>query len=342
MTILEKIYYTGFLLRQNYSKNRMKHLPCRVISIGNLTVGGTGKTPAAIAVSGEALSRGLFPVVLTRGYRGRAKGPCFVSDGGGPLLSAEDAGDEPYLMATIMPAVPVVKSASRYEGGMFAIDRLSKTVAGFTEKAVFILDDGFQHLTLHRDKDIVLIDAEDPFGNCRLLPLGRLREPVEALDRADMVIITKGGKLLGDRGPEIEKTIAAIRENNTRVPIFIADHLPDECFNIHGGKEELSSMAGKRVFGFCGIGSPESFRKTLQAAGAEVAGLISFRDHHRYTEADIRNIMEASARAESQWIVTTEKDIIKVREFDLPGNILIIRVRFSVDRCCYDEIFRLD
>ncbi|TAN42469.1 MAG: tetraacyldisaccharide 4'-kinase [Nitrospirae bacterium] len=339
MNILERLYYSGFLLIKKYREGQSKTLPCRVVSIGNLTVGGTGKTPAAIAVAGEALSRGFSPVVLTRGYRGNASGPCFVTRGEGPLLTVEEAGDEPYLMATVMKGVPVVKASNRYEGGMFAVSRLGEGDPGFISRALFILDDGFQHTQLYRDRDVLLIDADDPFGNGRLLPLGRLREPVTSLERADIIVITKGGVLFEGRGPAIERLINLIRENNTKAPLFIADHVPASSLTITGEEHPVSRLSGKRVFGFCGIGNPESFRRTLLSAGVELSGFRHYRDHHRYSAEDIAEIRAEAGRSKSEWIVTTEKDIIKLRDLDLPENILIIRVKFSVDSSFYDELF---
>jgi tetraacyldisaccharide 4'-kinase len=339
MNFLEKIYYSGFLLKKKYSLAARKRLPCRVISIGNLTVGGTGKTPAAIAVAEEALLRGYFPVVLTRGYRGKAKGPCFVTKGEGPLLPVEEAGDEPYLMASITRGVPVVKCSSRYDGGMFAINNLGKIVPDFMSRALFILDDGFQHMQLFRDRDIVLIDSEDPFGGDMLLPVGRLREPLRSVERADVIVITKGSILTGDSGSVLEKTIKTIRENNTTAPIFIACHRPVSCFTKQGEERSVSLISGKRVFGFCGIGNPDSFRKTLQAAAVDIAGFRNFRDHHSYTAPDIEEIRNNAIRSGSEWIVTTEKDIIKIRNLDLPENILIIRIKFSVDKAFYNSVF---
>ena len=339
MNFLEKIYYSGLLLKKKYASANMKRLPCRVISIGNLTVGGTGKTPATIAVAEEALRRGYFPIVLTRGYRGKAHGPCFITKGEGPLLAVEEAGDEAYLMASITRGVPVVKSTSRYDGGVFAINNLREMVPDFMSRAIFILDDGFQHIQLFRDWDLVLIDSEAPFGNDKLLPVGRLREPVESLGRADVIVITKGGTLPGDKGLVIEQIIKTIRENNTKAPLFIAGHLPVSCFTKHGKEMPVSQISGKRVFGFCGIGSPDSFRKTLQNAGGVVVGLRHFADHHRYTKPNVVAIRNEAIRLGSEWIVTTEKDIIKLRDIDLPENILIIRIKFSVDAAFYDSVF---
>ena len=165
MGLPEFLYYVGLSLKRAFVLRHRKKLPYRVISIGNITVGGTGKTPAAIALAQEAKKRGFSPVILTRGYKGSAKGPCFVTRGEGPLLNVREAGDEPVLMAEKLSGVPVVKTGNRYEAGMFALQNMDSQLSGPDSQPLFILDDGFQHWKLYRDKDVLLIDSGDPFGN---------------------------------------------------------------------------------------------------------------------------------------------------------------------------------
>jgi tetraacyldisaccharide 4'-kinase len=348
MHLLEMLYYSGFTVKRFYSLRNRRRLPFRVISIGNLTAGGTGKTPAAIAVAGEAGLRGYRPVILTRGYRGKAKGPCFVTKGEGPLLTVFEAGDEPLLMAEKTEGVPIVKGGDRYESGMFALRELGRPAEGghvlpgvhSGPPFLFILDDGFQHFSLFRDKDIVLVDAANPFGNRLLLPLGRLREPAKALGRADIVVLTKLEKTPGKKGQMPEDLISEIRKHNPEAPVFLARHVPAYLGLVSGEKLPLSLVAGKRLFGFCALGSPGSFQATLRSLDAEPAGFRAFRDHYGYTQADVASIKSESERNGAEWIVTTEKDIIKLRNLDLPGNLLIIGVEFSVEGNFYDEVFR--
>ncbi|MBA4372636.1 MAG: tetraacyldisaccharide 4'-kinase [Thermodesulfovibrio sp.] len=339
MNILERIYHAGLSWQQRRNLADRKRLPCRVISIGNITVGGTGKTPATMALAQEALKRSLAPVILTRGYRGTARGPCFVTTGSGPLLSAGEAGDEPYLMARRLSGIPIVKGPDRYKSGIFALDRIRLQDQAAGSETLFLLDDGFQHSRLFRDMDIVLLDAEDPFGGNRLLPFGRLREPLAALERADIIVVTKSGIKMDGRGPAIEKTLNSVREYNTKAGLYIADHLPVSATDRCGREQPLRILAGKKIFGFCGIGSPGSFLKTLKDTGAEVAGFRPFRDHHRYTPADIAGLAKEAGELKCEWIVTTEKDIIKIEHLDLPENILIIRIEFSIDSSFYDRVF---
>lgn len=338
MHLFEVLYSLGLSAKKNYSLRRQKHLPCKVISLGNLTVGGTGKTPAAIAVAEEALKRGFSSVILTRGYKGSAKGPCFVSRGDVPLLNVEEAGDEPYLMAARLRGVPVVKGADRHASGLFAIKELAADSTTSKDRLLFILDDGFQHWRLYRDKDIVLIDSGDPFGNGMLLPLGRLREPVKAVGRADIIVITKNADRRDQSGKSVP-VIDIIRQYNPDAPVHLASHKTVSCRFSSGLREPIDWLHGKKVLAFCGLGSPESFRKTLLLAGAEVAGFLTYRDHYKYNAEDIADIKANAARTGADWIVTTEKDIIKISGLDLPDNILIIEIEFSVSTNFYSDIF---
>jgi tetraacyldisaccharide 4'-kinase len=337
MRPLELLYYFGSSAKKHYSLRHRQRLPHKVVSLGNITTGGTGKTPAAIALAEEAKRRGLYPIILTRGYRGKVKGPCFVTKGTSPLLSAEDAGDEPLLMAERLQGVPVVKGCDRYEAGRYALAHIDHG-----GEFLFILDDGFQHWRLHRDKDIVLIDALNPFGNRALLPFGKLREPLGSLDRADIIVLSKAGGQGQDRQgrPCIDSLVEEIREY-TKARIFKAEHKPLSCTFLSGEKKPTEWLLGRKVFGLSALGNPLSFRKTVLSLGAQLLGYRMFRDHHRYSASDVAKVLKGAEKSGAEWIVTTEKDIIKLRNLDLPDNILIIEVTFFVEQGFYDEAFRL-
>jgi len=349
MYAFELPYYLVFAAKKYHAFRNRRRLPCKVISIGNITVGGTGKTPASVAVALEANRRGLNPIILTRGYRGTAKGPCFVTRGKGPLLSVEAAGDEPFLMAERLRDIAIVKGRNRYESGMLAMKEFSgaEEISGYQSPApdLFILDDGFQHWGLYRDRDIVLIDAGDPFGNGLLLPFGRLREPVESLERADIIVLTKAEAYEGENhstfGKRVEDLIKTIRRHNAKSQIFFARHVPVSCRLLSGEKKPFEWIAGKKISGFCALGAPESFKRTLRSAGSDLVSYRTFRDHHRYSAADIIEIKKEAAMHGAEWIVTTEKDIIKIRNLDLPVNILVIEIDFFVEGNFYDEVFNL-
>lgn len=350
MNLIECLYYIGYSIKKyNYLKNQ-KRLPHKVISIGNITVGGTGKTPATIAIAEEAKNRGFVPIILTRGYKGKTKGPCFVSKGEEPLLSEEDAGDEPLLMAEKLEAIPIIKGENRYEGGVFALQNLGDL---FTHSPIlFILDDGFQHWKLFRDKDILLIDGKNPFGNKRLLPVGQLREPVSAIKRANIVVITKVDNLVGEgKGgdvrnqsmthgkSEFRRLIEEIRKCNKKAPLFFAGHRPLQFLSVRGEIFPMEWAEGKRFFAFSGIGNPESFKQTLLTAGINLKGFKSYRDHYRYATKDIGKIVEQSEKSDADWIVTTEKDIMRLKQLKVPAKIVALAIEFSVDKAFYDEVF---
>ena len=343
MTLFEFFYFLGYSLKKGHALNRQRKLPRKVISVGNITLGGTGKTPAAIALAKEAKKRGLMPCILTRGYKGIAEGPCFVSRGEGPLLDEYQAGDEAVLMAEKLEDVPVVKGKNRYEAGMFA---LSSLPAAFIPD-LFVLDDGFQHWHLFRDKDVLLVDGINPFGNRRLLPIGSLREPVNAAARADVIVITKTGKKgLRDREDRNrtreEGLVEELRKYNADAPIFFADHRPSMFTGLAGDTFPLEWAKNRKFFGFCGIGNPESFKETLLCAGADLTGFRSFRDHYRYTRGDIETIIKNATRCGAGWIVTTEKDIMRLRRMDLPENLVALGIDFVTDREFYDEVLNFE
>ena len=354
MTPLELLYYLGYAVHRGYGTKKQKRLPSRVISIGNITLGGTGKTPAAIALTHEAKQRGFMPCILTRGYGGKAKGPCFVSRGEGPLMNAYDAGDEAFLMAEKLKGIPVVKGQNRYEAGMFAIGKLGVQTGHPASEWIFILDDGFQHWGLFRDRDILLVDGMDPFGNRKLLPLGYLREPVSEISRADIIVITntpplypsplrgegKGGGESRQRS-EITELMKEIKQHNPTAPVFFSDHRPVGFTTVAGDPYPLEWAKGREVYAFCGIGNPQSFSKTLASTGADIKCLKTFRDHYRFSPDDMKTIAADAEKTGAAWIVTTEKDIMRLRGFDLPENLVALAIEFSAEKKLYDRVFQV-
>jgi tetraacyldisaccharide 4'-kinase len=336
MHILEMLYYLGMSTKRAYMLGHQKRLPSKVISVGNLTTGGTGKTPCVIALAREAQSRGLKPIILTRGYKGTAKGPVFVSRGEGPVLTVEEAGDEPFLMAAKLPVVPIVKGGDRYASGLYAMEHLAP--CGWdVPSTIFILDDGFQHWGLHRDKDILLIDSANPFGIGRLLPLGRLREPLDAMGRADCIVLTRVAADQ-DASDKAASLLTQLRTYNPGAPVFRAGQGQVSCRTADGGPLPEGWLKGKRVYAFCGLGNPDSFTNTLLSEGAIVSGMRGFRDHYAYAVADTAAVATAAKRVGAEWIVTTEKDIIKLRGGDLSGQLVVVDAGFSTGSEFYDEV----
>ena len=328
MTLAEFLYYLGYSFKKRRSVKMQMRLPCKVISVGNITVGGTGKTPAAVALAEEAGKRGFQPVILTRGYRGKAKGPCFVNKEGRVVLSVEEAGDEPVVMARRLKDVPVVKSADRYEGGLFA----ARHFGNESLPLLCILDDGFQHWRLARDVDIVLVDGQNPFGNRKMLPVGPLRGPLTELKHAHIMVVTKKRN---------EPLAAELKDINVDAPVYSASH---EITGLRGPDDSLMNigmMKGRNVLAFCGIANPESFRNTLSALGCRITDLKKYRDHYRYNEKDMSGLEEMGKRLRTDYLITTEKDMVKIRELPrIPANLLSLEIGFSVDKDFYAEVFR--
>ena len=344
MNPLEYLYSIGLSIKKHYALRNQKKLPCKVISIGNITVGGTGKTPATIAIAEEAKKRGFKPCILTRGYKGKIKGPCFISKGDGPLVSEQEGGDEPVLMAEKLKDAPIIKCPDRYKGGIFAIQNLKSQISKFKSQILFILDDGFQHWNLFRDRDILLIDSKNPFGNRRLLPLGQLREPLSAISRADIIVLTKMDNPVMSQSTthgqsKVNGLIEEIKLYNSRAPIFLAEHLPSKFITTAGDSLPLEWANEKKFFCFCGIGNPESLLQTLFTSGVALTGFKIYRDHYRYRMKDLEIIKKSAEQSGANWIVTTEKDIMRLKEFSFPENLVSLAIEFTVDKKFYEEIF---
>ena len=336
MGIFEFLYYLGYSTKKYYSFRNQKKLPYKVISIGNITVGGTGKTPATIALAEEAKRRGFSPVILTRGYKGTAKGPCFVSNQQS-AISNQQFGDEPVLMAERLKDVPVVKCVDRYKGGMFAIQNFNSQLSSLNSQLLFLLDDGFQHWRLCRDKDVLLIDAESPFDNRRLLPVGPLREPLKEIERADIIVLTKTYNI---RQEIINSLIGELKQYNPEAPVFLSGHRPSGFIKPSGETMPVESAKDKNLYAFCGIGNPESFKKTILSTGGLLKGLKVYRDHYRYKPHDIEDILNEAQKNNANWIVTTEKDIMRLKGLNMPENLFALTIEFTIGEKFYDEVFK--
>lgn len=269
-----------------------------VISVGNLTFGGTGKTPTVIALVRDLVRLGRRPAVLTRGYK-RLDDAQVVVVGPDPRQSVREVGDEPLELARRLPGVPVVVDADRARGGREAC-RLGADVA--------VLDDGFQHLRLARDLDLVLLDAGDPWGGGRLPPLGRLREPASALVRAGAVLITKVPEDWRPVVAEIEKTIERIAPH---LQVFVARMRATRVRVPLEGWKDAGVLRGRKVFAFAGLGRPQGFAETLESTGAEIVGHRWFPDHHDYSVRDLEEVFSAADAAGAIGI-TTAKDGVKL------------------------------
>jgi tetraacyldisaccharide 4'-kinase len=309
-----------------------QRLPCAVVSVGNMAVGGTGKTPMTVCLVKQIQKLGYRPAILSRGYKGRyEKKGAVVSDGRSILCDARQAGDEPYLMANLLPTVPVIVGSDRTKAGRMALDRFAPDV--------LVLDDAFQHRRLHRDLDILLLDGRAPFGNSFVLPRGPMREPVQALQRCHAIVLTR----CPSQSSDIYRNVAGMvrprpvfrTHHRTLVRgILPADHCPDQR-NLNKSLGEPSpQLTDRRVYAFCGLARNQAFLDTVQQMCKEVAGQMGFEDHHPYRPADMQRITAGARACNSECLVTTDKDFVRLPQtmrLPLPLLVLGIRIEFGDD-----------
>jgi 3-deoxy-D-manno-octulosonic-acid transferase len=296
--LLSRVWEWGGRAKQARDLKRRRALDVPVVSVGNLTMGGTGKTPCVLRLAELLRACGRTPGILTRGY-GRSSVEKHLTLAPGAAVHSELSGDEPQIFVRSGIA-PVGIGGNRFETGrglrrQFNVD-------------VMLLDDGFQHLRLARDLDIVLIDALNPFGGGELFPLGRLREPLGALTRAGIIVITRTG--FSDAAAAVEHEV---RKFNPEVPVFHAKVRPEAWIENRTGKcYSAAEPPFERAGAFCGVGNPLSFRRTLEALGVEPVEWVQFNDHHRYRPDELRRMAQQAAAAGASALVTTEKDTMNL------------------------------
>ena len=299
---------------------RQHRVNARVISIGNITAGGTGKTPATIHFAQTYSREGHSTAVLSRGY-GRTtpiNEPHAISNGKHILLSPREAGDEPYLMAKKLEGVPVVVCGDRVKGARYIIENFGSEL--------IVLDDGFQHTAIARDEDIVVINCLNPFGHGHLLPRGLLREPLSALARATSFLLTHAHEC------EHGQIVDALREINPTAAVRKSRHLPVRLVSL-GEESEASCdiIAGKKVLALSSIGNPNAFEATLEGLGAQVAESLRFKDHHWYSANDIENIEAAAKQVGAEYVISTEKDGVRLScTPKAPENVFLLEIELQL------------
>ncbi len=331
------LYGTGVKLRNigyDYGVLKVRKLPCRVVSIGNLVAGGTGKTPMTIYLATLLKQMGHRPAVLSRGYGGAAeKKGIVVSDGFDILCDSDVAGDEPFMMASGIKGIPVIVGRDRYASGMRAIEEF--------DPDILILDDGFQHRRLHRDLDLVLMDAGKMFGNGYLLPRGALREPPGMLKRSDAIVLTRcAADTSADNSGN--RRIAVSGNPGIHKPVFRTRHLtfiagvyggttpfPREIRSWKPAKVAFSLLEKSSVFVFSGIAGNREFLKAIGNQTRRVVGSMAFSDHHPYTDDELEQIALKAAIAGATYIVTTQKDYVRVAG-RIPGEMPIVVVDVKI------------
>lgn len=303
---------------------KTKRLPRPVISIGNITVGGTGKTPLVMALSAGLMKRGIPIAVLSRGYRRKKGSGPMVTDGQNLFLSSDESGDEPFLMASLLKGIPIFVGKNRFRNGTLALERFP--VRGF------LLDDGFQHLPLHRDLNIVLIDSNVGFGDGHLLPRGILREPLFHLKRADLFLLTKA---------EDQKACQMLKSTLQNIwpakPVFQSQFEPAGLIHPDGKMEPPHLFKGKRVLALSGIANPNYFSSLLKRCGMDVVKEMIYADHHHYTTRDLTSMVEEVKKIEV--IVTTEKDLVKLKTLPI-GSLPLYALRIDMKIQQEEEFYK--
>jgi len=329
-------------------------LGCLVVSIGNLSCGGTGKTPVVEVFARSLSNQGRRVAILSRGYRSKKRSlwskivqmfrsqkieipPKVVSDGNDrprPLLESDFAGDEPYMLASNLPNVAVLVDKDRVKSGIYAIDHFNTDV--------IILDDGFQYLMLRPHINIVLVDSTAPFGNGHVLPRGILREPIENIRRADYIFLTKS-----DGSHKLEHLKRFIRRHTKRAEIIECCHKPQYLVKLFPAaenapeqREPLEKLKGLCVAALSAIARPESFESFLEQLGAELVLTDHYADHHRYTMEELTGFVTQAKKANADMIVTTEKDAVRMPALkccDVPIYYLRIQIDIFNGRENFDQ-----
>ncbi|MFT5472830.1 MAG: tetraacyldisaccharide 4'-kinase [Kiritimatiellia bacterium] len=343
---LSRIYFVVIQLRLLLYRNgifRHYTLGCQVISVGNLTVGGTGKTPVVEVFARELQKEGRKVAILSRGYkkvepsflkkiadkitlREARRPPRIVSNGKELLLDSAMSGDEPYMLAANLRDVCVVVDRNRVKSGRYAITRLGCDT--------LILDDGFQYLTLKPRVQIVLVDRTNPFGNENMLPRGILREPIRNIKRADFIFITKSN---GHGADALKKRLQGL---NGDAEIIECRHMPRYVQNVYTReRHELTFLKGKKVVSLSGIAVPSGFENEVERHGAKIVEKHRFADHHRYSQQELIDIINSAQRLEVDAILTTEKDSVRFPRLDRV-DVPVYFLRVDIEILSGEEDFR--
>lgn len=319
-------------------------LGCLVVSIGNLSCGGTGKTPVVEVFARTLSAKGRRVAILSRGYRSKKRSiwyklahmfrsqkieipPKVVSDGKDLLLESDYAGDEPYMLASNLRDVAVLVDKDRVKSGIFAVDQY--------QTDVIILDDGFQYLMLKPHINIVLVDSTDPFGNGHVLPRGILREPIKNIRRADYIFLTKS-----DGSHKLRHLKNFLRRHTRRAEIIECCHRPQHLVRMFAGREvfPLSMLKGANVAALSAIACPASFENFLEQLGAKLVLKDHYADHHRYTQQEILDFINQAKAAGANFIVTTEKDAVRIPKIDR-CDVPLYYLRIQIDILSGQESF---
>jgi tetraacyldisaccharide 4'-kinase len=334
LTPLSVMYGLGVRMRNAmYRRGLLRTLAvgAPVISVGNLTAGGTGKTPLVEWIAGQLAQAGLRVTVLTRGYGRKSSGRVVVSDGSIVRSNVDEAGDEPLLLARHLNGrAAVICDADRVAAARWAIDNLKTDV--------FILDDAFQHQRIKRDLNVLTLDASDPWGGRSLLPKGKLREPVDELSRADCVVITRAVD------SSVSELRSEIESKRPGLPTFVSsfEFIGLQTLGEMNSSAETHDVSQTPVAAFCGIGNPESFFTLVRSAGYQLKDTSAFRDHYNYQQADIDRLIDQAAHKGAKAVLTTAKDAVKLKSlsFTLPCYVVNIAMKIQDEEKFLEYIIR--
>jgi tetraacyldisaccharide 4'-kinase len=298
--------------------------------VGNLTVGGTGKTPVVLYLAKLLKQNDFKPAVISRGYGGKSRNRInVVSDGKTILMDARHAGDEPLLLAESLPGVPVITGAHRFYPCSYAVDNLGCNA--------LLLDDGFQHLSVTRDVDLVLFNAASPLGNNQVLPGGYMREPFSALARADAFMITG---MREEHEFQTKRFCSQLRDTFPKTPIFTSQYKPLSCRKFGSSHSISFSDLPNELYGFCGIANPGRFLTTLKDCGFRITGLTEFKDHQKYNQNHINKISRLAVDSGARALITTEKDIVKIHSWNSPLPLYVLTMSVMTDNSFSEFILK--
>ncbi len=311
--------FRAFLYQKNFFKRTKLSVP--VVSVGNLTMGGTGKTPMVFYIA-KLFAERYKTALVSRGYGGSARKKVnLVSDGEDIFLSSKEAGDEPRLLAESLPGVPVITGSRRVLTGQYAVEKMGAELV--------IMDDGFQHMALCRDCNLVLFSAAELLGSAWVCPGGPLREAFSALQRADAFVITGVNASYMDKVDEFTATLLA---SFPEKPVFLGSYKPVGLQEAGGPNVVAPGNFGDISFlAFCGIATPESFQDSLVGEGLAVKEFLSFRDHHSFVQADIDKIQHRAVQAGCDALVSTAKDFVKLQSFSFQMPLWILKVELDME-----------
>ena len=308
MHLREKLYKSGVFA--TYAFN----VP--VISVGNLTMGGSGKTPTVEAVARLLLAAGYRPAVISRGYKGTSSQQMnLVSDGQSVMMDVKNAGDEPVMLARALPGVPVLTGRKRFYPCKYAVKKLGCTA--------LVLDDGFQHLAIRRDINLTLFNATTLAGNSRVFPGGELREPISALFRSDAFVITGVNQKNSDRSQRFAELLQKKYESK---PVYFMENVLAGIYTQQNEEIAIDKLP-KDLLAFSGIAHPQRFHDQLVACNIPIAGAVLFPDHVLYGPLEIERLISVARKHRVNGLITTEKDFVKLEKTDLPFHLFYLKMK---------------